>query len=484
MSYSVIIVDDEKMVINSLALGFDWASTDFEVIATFQNSKEALEQIKILRPDVVFSDIKMPGFSGLDMMSEICKEYPSVKFVFISGYEDFSYAHKALTLGASGYCLKPLEDEEILEVLESIKLKLIDSQNNLDALFYSMVQNGSVESMNLFINTLSSQYQLSNYFSIAASIQDIAFEFHGYVPFIKIKYEKDTYFYFINDTDFLDSPGLSLRIRHAIHQQVISNFFYVKIHSTENILESIMLLFNHVYSFFFQNQAISYQYALKKNKPLTPSPFFRKLEEAYCKDKPVEIMETLKNFNTLYAEEDRTITEALRIYNLVMASIFRRDDTYFDDPFTRPHQLANSFKNFDEMIAYFIQTIGGQNSSFGRLNMERIKNDTFKQILNYINLNFASPISFQKICQDYAINPSYLSQVFQRELDTTFTCYLADLRINYAKDLLTHTNMLIAEVSEKVGYDQYFYFSKIFKKHTSLSPTQYREQMREDESKL
>lgn len=479
MSYSVIIVDDEKLVINSLALGFDWSATDFEIIATFQNSKEALEQIKLLKPDVVFTDIKMPGLSGLEMMSLLNDQLPATKFVFISGHEDFAYAKKALDLGAMGYLLKPLEDEEILEVLEHMKSQFTDAQNHLEAMFYSMVQNNAPETKDLFQKTFLNVYLHSQQYCIAASILDIAAELQGFVHFTKIKYGKDVYFYFMEDSSILESPGFYQRIRHAIHIGQIKNFSYVMKDPEKDLLQEIESLFNSVYSFYFHGLAIPPNYLAQSVSHSAPSSYFKLLEEAYCKDTIVDMIELLKNVSTLYGEEERTILDALRIYNLIMSLLFRRDNVFFDVPFTSPQQLTESFSDFQNMIDYLRNTLSIQSSSFGKLNLNLIKNDTFKQIITYISQNFASPISFQKICQEYSINPSYLSQVFQRELGTTFTHYLTDLRIHYAKHLLEHTNMIIAEISEKVGYDHYFYFSKLFKKYTSLSPTQYREQLKE-----
>lgn len=111
--YQVILVDDEKMILNSLALGFDWNSNGFEVVATSTNSAEALRMIEFIRPDVVFTDIRMPGMSGIELMKKVHQDFPQIQFVVISGYSEFDYAREALTVGALAYCLKPLEDDEI-----------------------------------------------------------------------------------------------------------------------------------------------------------------------------------------------------------------------------------------------------------------------------------------------------------------------------------------------------------------------------------
>ena len=82
--YQVMIVDDEKMIVNSLALGFDWKRCGFEVVATCTSSHEALRMIEFIRPDIVFTDIRMPGLSGLDLLRKIRQKLPQIQFVVIS----------------------------------------------------------------------------------------------------------------------------------------------------------------------------------------------------------------------------------------------------------------------------------------------------------------------------------------------------------------------------------------------------------------
>ncbi len=475
MSYPVVLVDDEKMVLNSLALAFDWSSTDFEVIATFQNSQEALQQILILKPDVVFTDIRMPGMDGLQLMESVHKLQPQIKFVIISGHEEFSYAKKALSLGAVSYCLKPLEDEEIQTLLKQIGDTLEEEEFYFNTLFHSMLHTPSSANIDRFTSYLSKMKNCPGDITLAASIQDISYELDGYVHYYKIHYELDTYLYIIEDGDFLTGIGFRQRIKQMFLREQIRNYCYMPSKLNQNFCRDVEKLLDCIYSYYLHPIDITKAaFTVPAKEP--DSDYVNLLIAEASKNNSRNVISLLKNYNTLYPSEDRTLQDVIMIYNICMSLLYRLDGSYFEEQIRTPAELFGAFSDVDSLFQYLITFLSNTNHLCNTINMDLIKNDTFKKIIDHINHNFTAPLSFQTICQNYTINPSYLSQVFKRELSTTFTNYIKDLRMNYAKDLLAKTNEPISIVCEKAGYTQYFYFSKLFKKETGMTPTQFREQ--------
>jgi two-component system response regulator YesN len=475
MSYHVVLVDDEKMVLNSLALAFDWDATDFEVIATFQSSLEALEQILLLKPDLVFTDIKMPEMDGLQLMEAVHKVQPQIKFVIISGHEEFSYAKKALNLGAVNYCLKPLEDEEILTILKQVSDTLEEEVFYFDTLFHSMLHTPTEANITRFTNYLTVQKNCVSNITLAASIKDIHTELDGYVHYYKIHYELDTYIYIIEDNEFVGSIGFSQRIKQLFLREKIQNYCYMPSHLNQNFCKDIKKLLNCIYAYYLYPIDITKATFAVPFKE-TNNDYVELLITETSKNNTRNVINILKNYETLYAPEHRTLEDVIMIYNICMSMLYRLEGSYFEDQLRSPSELLRAFKDISSLFQYLITFLSNTNQVCNTINMDLIKNNNFKKIIDYINNNYTAPLSFQEICQTYTINPSYLSQVFKRELDTTFTNYIKDLRINYAKDLLVKTNEPISFICEKVGYTQYFYFSKLFKKETGMTPTQYRDQ--------
>ncbi len=115
--YQIVIADDEQMIRNGL-LHMDWASHGIEVVGVARNGIEAQELIDSMYFDVLLTDIRMPGISGLDLARTLLQTNPQAKTILLSGYGEFQYAQAAISFGVFGYLLKPCEPAEIFQIVE------------------------------------------------------------------------------------------------------------------------------------------------------------------------------------------------------------------------------------------------------------------------------------------------------------------------------------------------------------------------------
>ena len=111
--YTVVIIDDEPWALQGLAEIIDWSRDGFSIIGQFTDPDEAFEFLREKEPDVVFTDIRMPGLSGLDLIEMSKREGLNCEFVLISSYEDFEAAQKGIRLHVWEYILKPYNAEDI-----------------------------------------------------------------------------------------------------------------------------------------------------------------------------------------------------------------------------------------------------------------------------------------------------------------------------------------------------------------------------------
>lgn len=128
----VAVIDDEWMQRKGLVTMTPWESLGCHVVGEAQNARDALEMIQRTRPDIVITDIKMPGMSGLEMI-ELLRNETNCEFIIISGYGEFAYAKQALQFGVRRYLLKPVDDEELLEAIK-FAVKCSDERNKLQKL--------------------------------------------------------------------------------------------------------------------------------------------------------------------------------------------------------------------------------------------------------------------------------------------------------------------------------------------------------------
>ncbi|WP_270167297.1 response regulator transcription factor [Paenibacillus sp. SYP-B4298] len=118
----VMVIEDELTLRKGLVWTTPWDTFGCEVVGECADGREGAELIRKLQPDIVVTDIRMPGLTGIEMMQEV-RTVVDTEFIFITGYSDFKYAKAAIDLGAQGFILKPIDDEE----LEAILLKAADA---------------------------------------------------------------------------------------------------------------------------------------------------------------------------------------------------------------------------------------------------------------------------------------------------------------------------------------------------------------------
>ncbi|MFD2332721.1 response regulator [Cohnella sp. GCM10020058] len=120
MKTKMLIADDEWIIADSLAAMEEWGMRDIEVVGIAHNGYDAIQFLEAQHVDIVLSDIRMPDMDGLQLLQYIYEEMPATQVVLISGYGDFDYARTALRFGARGYVLKPIDTDELLEIVDRL----------------------------------------------------------------------------------------------------------------------------------------------------------------------------------------------------------------------------------------------------------------------------------------------------------------------------------------------------------------------------
>ena len=161
MMYKLLIVDDEDWIRERLKHTIDWGSMDVEVIGEACDGEEALEKTKMLLPDIVLTDIRMPCINGLEYIKRLRDGNINVKVIIISGFSDFDYARNAIKLGAFDYILKPVDDDDLTGVIKRC-IEDINAERSKNLLFIrareQMKESLPLMKRELFINLVNEKF--------------------------------------------------------------------------------------------------------------------------------------------------------------------------------------------------------------------------------------------------------------------------------------------------------------------------------------
>ncbi|GKX30742.1 hypothetical protein SH1V18_32220 [Vallitalea longa] len=471
--YRILIVDDERLVIKSLKASIDWKEYGFSVIGESTSGKDALEFINKHKPDLVFTDIRMPEMNGLELIKKGKRISVRTQFVVVSGYAEFAYAQKAMLYGAMGYCLKPFDDDEIINILKKVTSKLEKLRITTNTNDYALLDTTSEDNREKLIKLLKDNKVLDSTNDdkviILVSIGKKELQFSTNVNHIDFRLGTNKYVYIISSDK----------------NQIICDTLDVS-EDIESVGMSSMISIDNNMNVYIENATMAaYQFFITGKKGLYNAQnvinedidnLVRKLENSVGKKDINTINKILDNISILIKKGDYNIKLIFRMYNAIMSLFYRIDGDYYEKYVYNYEQLTGIFTSADDMVIYLKELINCQLKLKPIYKPEKIKNKTFRDVLQYVNKNYCNDISIQSVSKKFVINPSYLSQMFRKEIKKTFTQYLTSLRMSDACELLKETEYTINEIADKIGYNDYFYFAKIFKKFTGKTPGNYREE--------
>ena len=134
--YRLLIIDDEPMVREGIKILLPWEDYGFEITSDACDGKEGLKKVLELLPDLVLVDIKMPGFSGIELIKNAKEQGFKGKFIILTGHSDFEFAKSAISLGVRAYLLKPIDEDELINNINDI-VKELDAKKDMDAFLSS-----------------------------------------------------------------------------------------------------------------------------------------------------------------------------------------------------------------------------------------------------------------------------------------------------------------------------------------------------------
>ncbi len=470
--YKVMLVDDEMWSLEGLNASFDWEKKGFQVIGKYTDSLKAICHIKEQIPDVVFTDIRMPDMTGLEMMREIRKAGLNVEFIIVSGYAEFEYAREAVRQGAYDFLLKPIDLDETDLILDRLReamdrrryeedellLQHILYEDKYDAGLCPLAACERIQAAS--VNMAVSQIPFSALWKPVLSAGNLYTEF-------RLSERKRILLY-----EAFEKEAEDKWIEH-LDQLALGNG-YIGISSADT-LDNVRILLKEAILASSGNFIGKRTGVTRYTEVINPyyETYGKKICSAILENKYEEACRILDEIAELVKHEDLGIIYIVRLWNQIAILLHenltggKRVKIEYLDFF----QITRRFLNLESLCQYIkIEIAEILICQKKQIETHKDYNENFMGLLKYVEVNYAKKLNLNTLAEQFYLNMSYCSELFKKVTGLTFSDYVTKIRMEKAAELLSSGNYKIKDVAEMTGYSDAFYFSKVMKKYYGVTP--------------
>jgi len=511
--YKVLLVDDERIITEGIAKVIDWESIGTKLIATARNGIEALDLIEKEMPDIIVSDIKMPGMNGLQLVEKVHYEYPEVRFVLLTGFSEFDFAKRAMSYGVRHYLLKPCNEQSIIDAVKELCEELTQQRNRnefiqsmkksledvlpyakeqlLKELITNHYENGNIEyfqklfqidlhsaNVRIVLFQLEGEFEFEHIFAMKNIAEQI---FESYILSFTVG---DKVIFLLKDNREINSFQSKITI-------IKDTFFqYYLLDSTVTISGSGKISqANKLYKEALD--CLSYRFYLGEGGVITKGDIinhhdpseevFYYDDQTFCRLVKSGSLESVKKElhtffgRLLYLKHDINMTRSyvIQLYNAMIRLCGMKEMNKYLCKLTNLLEMDT----IQQMHTYF-ETIAGEiTRSFYQKNKNK-HSAIVNKVIEIIDKHIGNQnMSLHWVANEMLyMNADYLGKLFKKETGEKFSHYITKKRIEMAKQLIERENdVKVFEIADKIGYgDNPQYFSQVFKKHTGFTPSEYK----------
>lgn len=523
----ILVVDDEMLVRAGVRSSLDWEKYGYSIVGEAENGKAAMELIDIEKPDILLLDINMPVMNGIEVLKELKKRRNPCKVLVLSCHDEYEFVKEAMKAGAYDYLLKNrLNSENILNVINDIRDSILNEQEGkvqIAKLHEVAEESKSYKKKEILLNLIKGVYfkdlELENKireYGIKIGKKNLCvaiFEVERFED-IKKRYDQDNigllqlsiknisndlvsmegetefiacsdkqYALLISQSNEFSEKNMYERRLKILNKfkNALSNFLNIDIvFGVSNFFSGYNNLkeaFNKAkiamsQKFVYNKSQIIYFNEIESDDSFTGGVigYYRKLiEESFEYNNFDKTRSYIKEF-----------VDKIRCGKLIEIDVLRSFLAYLINlvQLSLPDGEVIFAKN--TVIYYDIDEWMCIISSIldNAVNAQKHKSSSLSHLVRcateYIDQNFEKELNLQVISNYLGVSESYISRLFNREMQDTITNYINNKRIEKAKEYLKKSNLKNYEIAEKVGFKSVVNFGIVFKRITGVNPSEYR----------
>ncbi|MBT2289763.1 response regulator [Paenibacillus albidus] len=517
--YKVLLVDDELLDLEGLQRFMNWEALGMEVHAAASSGFEALEMLRSGTVDIIVTDIRMPIMSGMELARRALELNPKLKIVFVSGYEDFQYAKQAISMSASGYVLKPVDDEDMRRTLEEVResldrerahshleLYFSESEPLLRRELFIQLLDGlpDEEKVLSLLRRIGMPWHTTHLYTALLEPDDLSWKLKGFGDEAKAEIEKkletavehfcaeeriqacrlDRFHFALILEESYDSGRLYGLIRRAVCGTPLTVTIGVGPPVTR--LKELHLSFRRA------REALELKLFLGKGKlilhtdakgPISAEArdldgILQSLFAAMSSYRLVDVDDCNEELFVLVGNMENK----LEIYQLFLHIVSKLDaylhtineDFYALLRLDRKHlSILYHFETIEDMKSWLRRRMFELSEHLQRKRQGK-KRKLVEEIEVYIEEHLEHNVMLRDAANHFSFSPNHLGQIFYEETGVYFSDYVSLRRLERVKELLGDPKLKVYEAAHRVGYKNLSHFSKQFKEYYGVSPGDYR----------
>ncbi|MCH3917429.1 MAG: response regulator [Spirochaetia bacterium] len=520
--YNLLVVDDEMMIREGIKKAIDWEKIGIKIILTAASGQEALHLLQQNEINIMITDINMSEMSGLQLIAQCRSQWPDLRIIVLSGYDDFEYARESLRLKVLDFLLKPIDETTLQETVKKQVAYLDELKDKTKKEIYLHRTLGTAAQLNLeqilikllHGNTITSEEQqmltAHYYFNFKESLQVVVLLSPAIDRNISQEYlqgnkvlnicieqvdvkelglalmETDRKIILILQIERLEKPieALIEKIKSMLKQQAIP-IPQVCIGSKSEGLADLHISYNDALL-----PLDSKKEELRKALQMKRSAFSQgQYADIFINIKQMLIDATPNGDKVMHVFE--LFAQSLSLFNISENNTKRYCFELISDAFFSYFNSTSCAlpKGKLSKLMELLRTTGKNDTiaiSKGYLTCLYAKeeqlsaqwDEAIRKAIDYIQINLNKDLSVSQLAEMQHYTPNYFSRLFKKETGQGCNEYIVSKRIEKAKELLLNTNFPTGKIAELVGYRDINYFSIAFKKYCGAAPTSYRKRAR------
>lgn len=533
----VFLVEDEYIVREGIKNNIDWEKNGYDFCGEASDGELAFPMISEKRPDIVITDIRMPFMDGIELSRMIKEEYPEIKIIILSGHEEFEYAKAAIQIGVEEYLLKPINGDELLQVVNRVAQKIKEENESRETLQEGEGdENIEYAKRQLLSSLIDDNASLSDAMEQGKKIHlNLMAQCYNIMMLKLQRKNKEQGFsqrilelYKTMEDTLKEQDGQSIMFDRAPEGKVIlfmgsgeeeirrnMDVFagqfreilpeYEDVTYFGSVGVPVMRLRELGESYEAASHGFSYRFLTEPNQIVDNHTVFdqtRNEKKFSCSIGSVDIQnldkQKIESFlkggemdeihffveeymkNTGDAGNNSMIFRQYIVMDMFFAaSHFLTQITdgreQLGEPFESPEQMQKIVSDLEATVVY-IKELFTKVMQVRDAQTTEHNSDVVENAKKYISENYHDEeLTLNTVAHEVNVSPNHLSAMFSQKTGQTFVKYLTDVRMHRAKELLKCTSKRSNEICEEVGYRDPHYFSHLFKKNVGCSPIQYRE---------